>query len=101
MGKASILKLIRAQRFQLKGALLASVPVVFAAIGRFQFGMEYEKAATCAAVGLLATALGNGFFEEVLWRGTSTQLFPTAPCFALSGPVCGSGVALCPRFGRR
>ncbi len=76
LGKEAVLDLIQPQRFDLKAALIASIPIVFAAIGRFQFGIQYEKATTWVAIGLLATAVGNGFFEEVLWRGTYMELFP-------------------------
>ncbi len=76
LGKEKVLGLIQPQRFDLGAVLLASIPIVVAAVGRFQFGMQYEKATIWAWFGLLATAVGNGFFEEVLWRGTYMELFP-------------------------
>jgi membrane protease YdiL (CAAX protease family) len=44
-------------------------------IFKFVSGMEYEKASTWALLLLLSTAFGNGFFEEVLWRGVYMELF--------------------------
>lgn len=76
LGKEAVLALIQPRGFDLVAMLLALIPVVFAAIGRFKFGIQYEKATTWALFGLLATAVGNGVFEEILWRGTYMALFP-------------------------
>ncbi len=35
---------------------------------------------------LLSTAFGNGFFEEVLWRGVYMQLFPENYFFRIIWP---------------
>jgi membrane protease YdiL (CAAX protease family) len=76
LGKQSIVKLIRPRSVNWKIILLAAVPLFFMGFGRVGLGMEYEKAGAWASVALLLTAVGNGFFEELLWRGTYLELFP-------------------------
>jgi membrane protease YdiL (CAAX protease family) len=39
-------------------------------------GMDYQKPALWVFILLLSTNLGNGFFEELLWRGVYLELFP-------------------------
>jgi membrane protease YdiL (CAAX protease family) len=76
LGKQAIVKLIRPRATNGKILLLAAVPLFIVGFGRIVLGMEYEKASDWAAVALLLTAVGNGFFEELLWRGTYLELFP-------------------------
>ena len=76
IGKESILKLIRPQKLDWKLFLLVAFPVLMAAVFRFSTGMEYEKQALWFLLILISTNLGNGFFEEVLWRGMYLELFP-------------------------
>lgn len=83
LGKEAILDLIQPRGFDLVALLLVLIPVAFAAIGRFGFGIQYEKATKWALVGLLVTAIGNGVFEEILWRGTYMALFPDSIFFRI------------------
>jgi len=76
IGKENLLKIIRPQKPDLKIALLVAIPLIITLIGRFIPGMEYEKNSFWIFILLLTTAFGNGFFEEVLWRGVYFQLFP-------------------------
>jgi membrane protease YdiL (CAAX protease family) len=76
LGGERLLDLVRPRPLDGKALLLASIPVIFAAIGRFGFGMAYDKPTTWVAAGLIVTAVGNGLFEELLWRGTYLALFP-------------------------
>lgn len=83
IGKDTILQLIKPQKLTLKLALMVAFPVVMAAIFRFATGMEYEKTALWFLVCLISTNLGNGFFEEILWRGMYLQLFPNRVYFRM------------------
>lgn len=86
LGKDAALELIQPGKFDLNAMLLALIPVIFSVIGRYQFGVQYEKASTLAGLALLATAVGNGLFEEVFWRGTFLRLFPSSALLAMLWP---------------
>ena len=60
-----------------------------AALYRFGTGIEYAKIGTAETVMVLSTAFGNGFFEELLWRGTSLHLFPNSRFFWIIWPNLG------------
>jgi membrane protease YdiL (CAAX protease family) len=51
-------------------------PLLMAALYKFIPGMEYEKPSTWVFLLLISTNFGNGFFEELLWRGMYMSLFP-------------------------
>jgi membrane protease YdiL (CAAX protease family) len=75
IGKESIRKLIQPQKIDKKVFLLVIFPLLIALIARFFIGMGYEKESIWILLLLLSTAFGNGFFEEVLWRGVYMKLF--------------------------
>jgi membrane protease YdiL (CAAX protease family) len=81
IGEASIRSLVRPQRLTLGIFLLVLFPLVMAALYRFATGMEYEKPGVWVFLLLLSTCFGNGFFEEVLWRGMYMELFPQRVLF--------------------
>ena len=76
IGKENIKTLIRPQKPNRKVLLLVAIPLLLTAIVRFIPGMEYEKESVWILFLLISTTLGNGFFEEVLWRGVYVKLFP-------------------------
>lgn len=76
IGKDSIKKLIRPQRPNVKVLLLVALPLLLTCIFRFTIGMAYEKSSLLTWIYVLSTPFGNGFFEEVLWRGVYMNLFP-------------------------
>jgi hypothetical protein len=76
IGKDDILELIRPQRLMLQIAFLIAIPLVGAGLYRLVPGMEYKKPAFWVFVLLVSTNFGNGFFEELLWRGVYLELFP-------------------------
>jgi membrane protease YdiL (CAAX protease family) len=77
IGKANIKTLIRPQKPTRKVFLLISIPLLGALATRlFVPGMGYEKESVWILLLLLSTTFGNGFFEEVLWRGVYVKLFP-------------------------
>jgi len=49
-------------------------------------GMGYAKDSAWILLLLLSTPFGNGFFEEVLWRGVYSKLFPTGTFYGLLWP---------------
>lgn len=76
VGKTNILRLIRPHKFNLQILLLVSFPLVMASLSKLITGMEYEIENLWILVLYLSTAIGNGFFEEILWRGVYLNLFP-------------------------
>lgn len=86
LGKDTVLDLLRPTEFDLSALLLALIPVIFAAIGRFQYGIQYEKSSALIGVALLVTAVGNGLFEEIFWRGTYLRMFPSSMLLTIVWP---------------
>jgi len=76
IGKTGIIKLIRPQRLTREIFILLLIPLVGAGLYRMIPGMEYDKPETWIFFLLLSTNPGNGFFEELFWRGVYLELFP-------------------------
>jgi membrane protease YdiL (CAAX protease family) len=76
VGRDCIAELIRPQKLNLSVLALVLVPVIGALLYRLVPGMDYEKPSCWVLLLLLSTSPGNGFFEEVLWRGVYMELFP-------------------------
>ncbi|MGD8966306.1 MAG: CPBP family intramembrane metalloprotease [Anaerolineae bacterium] len=87
VGKESIASMIRPQRLTVGVLLLILVPLIGAALYRLVPGMEYEKPSAWILLLLLSTSLGNGFFEEVLWRGVYMELFPDSILLRIVWPT--------------
>ena len=88
IGKKGIKALIRPQ----KPAVVVILPISIILLGAlaarlFVPGMEYEKQSVWILLPLLSTAFGNGFFEEVLWRGVYFTLFPNKIFYMMIWPT--------------
>lgn len=86
IGKESIARIIRPQRFDVRPLFLVLAMLIGASLYRFVPGMEYQKPSLWVFLLLLSTNLGNGFFEEVLWRGVYMELFPDSILFRIVWP---------------
>ncbi|MGD2145013.1 MAG: CPBP family intramembrane metalloprotease [Anaerolineae bacterium] len=86
VGKKSIARIIRPQQPNISVLLLVLVPLIGASIYRLVPGMEYQKPSLWVLLLLLSTTVGNGFFEEVLWRGVYMELFPGSILFRIVWP---------------
>jgi membrane protease YdiL (CAAX protease family) len=75
IGKDEIKALIRPRKPDTKILLLVAIPLLGAVAGRLILG-GYEKESVWIALFVFSTPFGNGFFEEVLWRGVCLRLFP-------------------------
>ncbi|MDH5377918.1 MAG: CPBP family intramembrane metalloprotease [Gammaproteobacteria bacterium] len=75
IGKEAIKTLIRPQKPDKKILLLIAIPLLGTLAARIILG-GYEKESVWIALLLFSTPFGNGFFEEVLWRGVYVRLFP-------------------------
>ncbi len=77
IGKTTIRTLITPQRPTLKIILLVLLPVVLTALFKHVCGESgYDSPDTLIYILVLLTPLGNGLFEEILWRGVYMTLFP-------------------------
>ncbi len=58
------------------------------AIFKVVTGTEYARPDILWTVLLISTAFGNGFFEEVLWRGVYYRFFSKSAFFGIIWPAC-------------
>jgi membrane protease YdiL (CAAX protease family) len=86
IGKASIRRMIRPQKPTIGICLLVLLPLLMAGLYRYLTGMEYEKPSVWIFLLLVSTNVGNGFFEEVLWRGMYMELFPNSAFLRIVWP---------------
>jgi membrane protease YdiL (CAAX protease family) len=86
LGSESILRIIQPQHLSLKIFFLVLFPIVISAFYKLVPNMKYEKPSPWIFVLLLSTCFGNGFFEELLWRGVYLKLFPNSLVFGLIWP---------------
>ena len=86
IGKSNILGLVQPQRLTLEIVILLLIPLLGAGLYRLIPGMDYEKPELWVLLMLFVTTFGNGFFEEVLWRGVFLDLFPQNILFGMLWP---------------
>ena len=76
IGRDRIKSIVKPQKPDIKALILVLLLLVLAATFRYISGMEYSKPHVWIFIMLVSTNFGNGFFEEVLWRGLYMELFP-------------------------
>ncbi|UCG30982.1 MAG: CPBP family intramembrane metalloprotease [candidate division WOR-3 bacterium] len=76
VGKKKIFRLIRPRKPDKSTLPFVAFPLIMTVIFRFLTGTQYAKPTTLWTVLLVSTAFGNGFFEEILWRGVYLNFFP-------------------------
>lgn len=93
LGVQRIRELVRPRRPTPGLAALVAFPLGMAAVFRFLVpGMSYEKPSAAVFLLLLSTAIGNGVFEELLWRGVYLHLFRHRPLFGVVWPSLWFGL---------
>ena len=92
IGLKSIGHLIRPQKLTIKIFFFVLFPLLMAAGYRFVPGMEYQKPSVGILILLISTNIGNGFFEEILWRGVYMTLFPESVMYRIVWPSLWFGV---------
>lgn len=75
VGWSRIKELLRPRRPTLLIAALIAFPVAMAGVVLLMPDMGYEKRSAGIWLLLLSSTLGNGLFEETLWRGVYLELF--------------------------
>ena len=86
LGKESILRIIRPQKLTLRIFLLVLFPLLMTFLYKNTAGMEYDKPDVLIFLLVVSSAFGNGFFEEVFWRGVYMELFPDNLLFRMVWP---------------
>ena len=93
IGKQDIKSLIRPQKPTIKVLLPMFIILLGALAARLLVpGIEYEKQNVWIFILLLSTCFGNGFFEELLWRGVYYKLFPNNILFRMIWPSIWFGI---------
>ncbi len=87
LGKENLITIIRPRKITIKIFLLISFPILMSSLYKLIPGMGYEKPSIWIFLLLLSTTFGNGFFEEVLWRGVYMKLFPNNFMFRIIWPT--------------
>ena len=93
IGKNSVTALIRPQKPSVVVILPLSIILLGALATRLLVpGIEYEKQSVWIYILLLSTCFGNGFFEELLWRGVYYKLYPNNIFYRMIWPSIWFGL---------
>ncbi len=87
IGKQRIAELIRPRKPTLRVLLWVAFPLLMTLIFRIITGTSYTKPNTLWMILVFSTTFGNGFFEEVLWRGVYMSLFPKRIIYRIIWPA--------------
>jgi len=93
LGRPNIRKLLRPRRPDGVAMTLVALPAAVIIAERLCSGATlYQRSTAMVLVLLTVTALGNGFFEELLWRGVYLQLFLDRRCWRSAWPSLWFGL---------
>jgi len=83
VGKKRLGEIVRPHKPTITVVLLVLFPAGMAALAKLLTGMSYHKPELWVWLLYISTAFGNGFFEELLWRGVYLELFPDRISFRI------------------
>jgi membrane protease YdiL (CAAX protease family) len=86
IGRKKILKIVQPRRINRGVILLLTIPILGASLNKLIPGMNYRSSDMWIFLMMISTAFGNGFFEEVLWRGVYMELFPQRTYYRIVWP---------------
>jgi membrane protease YdiL (CAAX protease family) len=90
IGHKKIVQAIIPRKFNLTLVLLVLFLLIMTTVFKWIPGsIQYEKSTIWTLVILIFSAFGNGFFEEIYWRGTFMILFPKNIIFRIIWPSIG------------
>ncbi|MGD9379324.1 MAG: CPBP family intramembrane metalloprotease [candidate division WOR-3 bacterium] len=87
VGKRKVLELIRPRKPRARVLLLVAFPLLMTVMFRILSRTDYIKPNMLWTVLCISTAFGNGFFEEILWRGVYMSLFPRRIFYRMIWPA--------------
>ena len=83
IGKDAILRLIHPQPPNWRVLGLIAIMILLAGAFKFSTGTQYQKHTPWILIMYLSTTVGNGLFEEILWRGMYLELFSEQVLFRI------------------
>ena len=86
VGKEDLRRIIRPQQLTRRVFFLLAIPIIGSLSYKLIPGMDYGQESLWLALMMISTAFGNGFFEEVLWRGAYMELFSENLFFRILWP---------------
>lgn len=86
VGKENLRRIIRPQQLTRRVFFLLAIPIIGSLSYKLIPGMDYGQESLWLALMMISTAFGNGFFEEVLWRGAYMELFSENLFFRILWP---------------
>lgn len=89
VGKQRLKQIMRPRKPNITVVLLVLFPAAMAAVAKMLTGMGYQKPELWVWLLYISTAFGNGFFEELLWRGVYMELFPDRIFYRIIWPSIG------------
>ncbi len=93
IGVENIKNLIKPQRLTRKTLMFIAIPITLALVTKLIPGMSgYVKESGLIVFLLISSAFGNGFFEELLWRGVYLKLFPKNIFYRMIWPAVCFGI---------
>lgn len=92
LGKDDLIRIIRPRKPDAKVLFLVVVPLALAFCWKILTGMAFRAESALLVLGLLVTTFGNGFFEEMGWRGVYMKLFPDRDFFRIVWPAVWFGL---------
>ncbi|GBE23203.1 MAG TPA: CPBP family intramembrane metalloprotease [Actinobacteria bacterium] len=93
LGWSDLRQLVRPTKAGVRLLLLVALPLVITVAGRvFDPETAYETHTVAAQLIVIATAVGNGFFEEVFWRGIPLRVFPDSRFLGVVWPSIWFGL---------
>ena len=89
VGKKRLGQIVRPHRPNITVVLLVIFPAGMAAVAKLLTGMGYHKPEIWVWLLYSSSAFGNGFFEELMWRGVYMELFPRRIFYRIIWPsIC-------------
>ena len=86
IGKDRLVHIIRPRKLQLKTLFLLTIPIGGSIAYKVVPGMNYSQENIWLSLMMISSAFGNGFFEEVLWRGVYMEIYPRNLFFRIVWP---------------
>ena len=87
IGRENIRRLIHPRKPNTVVLLMVAFPLLMTLIFRILTGTAYSKPNVLWLILLVSTAFGNGFFEEILWRGVYMAVFPVRNFYRIIWPA--------------
>ncbi len=86
IGKDNIKKVLKPKKIDKPIFVLMIIPILIVTVNKFIPVQTYQTTNIWISLMYLSTAFGNGFFEEIFWRGAYMHVFPTSDFYRIIWP---------------